>query len=52
MNSQSTIRKLFERMTMLYPATYPRVHEDEIHLHERENHLQNWIHALEDLVAR
>lgn len=33
-------------------STYPRVHEDEVHLHEGEDHLQNWIHALENLVTR
>lgn len=44
-------RSMFERIIKEECFTYPRVHEDEVHLHEGENHLENWIHALEDLVA-
>lgn len=31
---------------------YSGVHEDEVHLHEREDHLQHRVHAPEDHVAR
>jgi hypothetical protein len=32
-------------------GTYPWVHEDEVHLHECEDHLQNRIDAPQDLVT-
>lgn len=31
--------------------TYASVHENEIHLHEGENHLQQWIDAAQNLMA-
>lgn len=32
--------------------THPSIHEDKVHLHEGEDHLQYRIDTLEDLVAR
>lgn len=32
-------------------STHSRVHEDEVHLHEGENHLQKWIDAAQNLVT-
>lgn len=32
--------------------TYSRVHENEVHLHEGENHLQKWIDTSQNLMAR
>ena len=40
-------RALFRRNT-----TYPRVHEDEVHLTEGEHHLEDGIDPAKDLVAR
>ena len=33
-------------------STHPGVHEDEVHLHEREHHLEDGVDAPEDHVAR
>lgn len=30
---------------------YPRVHKDEIHLHECENHLEKWIQTPQNVIA-
>lgn len=32
-------------------CAYPGIHEDKVHLHERENHLQQGVHATQDLVT-
>ena len=32
--------------------TYSGVHEDEVHLHEREHHLQDGIYDLQQVVTR
>lgn len=32
-------------------STYPRIQENEIHLHEAEDHLQQRINTDEDVVA-
>lgn len=32
--------------------SYPRIHEDKVHLHEHENHLQQRIHTAQNLMAR
>lgn len=32
--------------------THSRVHENEIHLHESEDQLQNWVNALKNLETR
>lgn len=35
---------------MLAP-TYPGIKEDEVHLHEAEDHLQQWINSDQDMMA-
>ena len=32
-------------------VTHPGVHEDKVHLHEGENHLEQRVHSTQDLVA-
>lgn len=34
------------------PETYPGIHENKVHLHKSENHLQNWIDTAQNHVAR
>lgn len=49
------VNKRFKNKAMLIKdilnLTYPRIHEDEIHLHKSENHLQYWIDAFQDKIA-
>lgn len=32
-------------------ATHPSIHKDEVHLHEGEDQLEDWVDTSQDLVA-